>query len=82
MALAPALSNAAAIVMCNGLVDLCDVGSTNTEAHLRIYDGSKPANPDVAVSGQTLLAELLMTDPAFGAAGEFGGSFFQPRPTG
>lgn len=31
---------------------------------LRIYDGSMPAGPDTAVSGQTLLAELTLGDPS------------------
>lgn len=35
---------------------------------LRIYNGSRPADPDTAVSGQTLLAELTLTDPAAPAA--------------
>jgi len=34
----------------------------------RIYDGAQPADPDVAIGGQTLLAELTMSDPAFAAA--------------
>lgn len=37
---------------------------------LRIYDGSRPADPDTAVSTQTLLAELTLSDPsALAAAG-------------
>jgi len=35
---------------------------------VRIYDGSKPATADTAVSSQTLLAELTMNASAFGAA--------------
>lgn len=35
---------------------------------LRIYDGSQPAGPDTALSGQTMLAEFTLADPAFGAA--------------
>lgn len=35
---------------------------------LKIYDGTQPADADTAVSGQTLLAELTFSDPAFGAA--------------
>ena len=35
---------------------------------LRIYSGSQPATAATAVSGQTLLAELTLASPAFGAA--------------
>jgi hypothetical protein len=41
--------------MCNALVDLADAGAG--AAHLKIYD-----------SGDVLLADLTMSDPAFGAA--------------
>ena len=35
---------------------------------LRIYSGSQPATAATAISGQTLLAELTLGNPAFGAA--------------
>lgn len=35
---------------------------------LRIYGGTKPTNPDTAISGQTLLAEFTFAASAFGAA--------------
>lgn len=35
---------------------------------LRIYSGTKPANADAALSGNTLLAELTMNATAFPAA--------------
>ena len=35
---------------------------------IRIYDGSRPADADTALSGQTLLAELVFTDPFAPAA--------------
>lgn len=35
---------------------------------LRIYSGSAPADANAALSGNTLLAELTMGNPAFGAA--------------
>jgi len=34
----------------------------------RIYDGTRPANADTAVSGQTLLAELTLSAASFPAA--------------
>lgn len=40
-----------------------------TGALLRFYSGTKPANADTALSGNTLLAELPLTTPdEFGAA--------------
>ena len=36
--------------------------------YLRIYDGTQPANADTALSGNTLLAELVMNATAFAAA--------------
>jgi hypothetical protein len=35
---------------------------------LRLYNGTPPANPDAALSGNTLLAELVMNAAAFGAS--------------
>lgn len=35
---------------------------------IRIYDGSRPATPETAVSTQVLLAELTLNATAFGAA--------------
>ncbi len=66
MALNTTISNAAAIVACNGIVDLLDAGAG--AALVRIYDGTQPANPDVAITTETLLAELTCSDPAFGGA--------------
>ncbi len=62
------ISNAAAIAMCNSLVDLLDAGTG--AGKLRIYSGSQPANPDVAITTQVLLVEFILGDPAFGAAAD------------
>jgi len=35
---------------------------------LRIYDGTRPATADTALSGNTLLATLTFSDPSFPAA--------------
>jgi hypothetical protein len=48
----------------NGVVDLLDVGGGGT---LTIYTGSPPADPQTAPSG-TLLATLVLSNPAFGSA--------------
>jgi hypothetical protein len=66
MALDPKITNAAASAAADAVVDLCDAGAG--AASLRIYDGSVPATADTAISTQVLLAQLAMSDPAFGAA--------------
>ena len=65
---APSISNAAALAACDGIVDLVDGGAG--AGLLRIYSGSVPANADATLGGATLLAELTMSDPAFGAAAD------------
>ena len=66
MALDPKLTNAAASAAADAVVDLVDAGAG--AGKLRIYSGTPPATADAALSGNTLLAELAMSDPAFGAA--------------
>lgn len=66
--MATKISNAAAKAAADAVVDLVDAGSG--AGKLRIYDGVQPADPDTAVSSQTLLAELTFGDPAFGAAAD------------
>lgn len=66
MANNPEISNAARSAAADAVVDLIDGGAG--PGLLRIYDGTQPAGPDTAVSTQVLLAELTMSDPAFGAA--------------
>lgn len=62
------ISNNAAKAAADAIVDLLDAGAS--AGKLRIYDGSQPAGPDTAVTTQTLLAELTLSDPAFGAAAD------------
>lgn len=63
------IGNAEAIDACNAVVDRLDAGAG--AGLLRIYDGTQPAGgPDEAVGTQTLLAELTLSDPAFGAAAD------------
>lgn len=66
MANSPKITNAAASAAADAVVDLCDGGAG--AALLRIYDGTQPATADTALGAQVLLAELTMSDPAFGAA--------------
>ena len=60
------LSTAASIAACNAIVDGVDGGSG--PGKIRVYDGSKPASAETAVSSQILLVELTYPDPAFGNA--------------
>lgn len=60
------LSTAAANAGANAEVDLLDGGAG--PGKIRIYNGTQPAGPDTAVTTQTLLAELVLSDPAFAAA--------------
>lgn len=50
----------------DALMDLFDAGSGPAE--IRFYDGTPPADADAALSGNTLLATLTMSDPAMGAS--------------
>ena len=62
------ISNLAAIAACDAVVDRIDLGTTDAQGSLSIYDGAVPANADTALGAQTQLAELEMSNPAFGAA--------------
>lgn len=64
------ITNNSAKAACDAVVDRLDLGSTNPSARLRIYSGTAPADADTALSGNTLLAELAMSNPAFGAAAD------------
>ncbi len=67
------ITNAQAIVACDGFVDSADTGTTNPGARILIYAGSIPADADAALGGATLLATLNMTaTTAFGAAVDAG----------
>lgn len=59
------ISNAAAIVMCDALADLLDVGGAGS---LRIYAGTVPSAGDASLGAATLLAQLALSNPAFGGA--------------
>ena len=62
------ISNATAIVLCDAAVDRCDAGTP--PATVKIYAGTPPADADAALSGNTLLGTLTMSNPAFGAASD------------
>ncbi len=58
----PRQSNAAANAAANAVTVLLNSG------YLRIYNGTQPVTCDTAISGQTLLAELIFNATAFGSA--------------
>jgi len=62
------VSNQTAIIMCDAAADSADLGSTNPSATLVFYSGTPPINVDAALSGNTVLAQLVMSNPAYGAA--------------
>jgi hypothetical protein len=62
MALSPSLANVGANAAANAVCGLLNTG------FIRIYDGTKPANADTGLAGNTLLAELRFGATAFGAA--------------
>jgi hypothetical protein len=61
------LINAARTAACDAIVDLVDAGSA--AGKIRIYTGSRPAGPGSSATG-TLLVEIDLADPAFGAASD------------
>lgn len=64
------VSNAIAITMADAAADACDTGTTNAQATLVIYDGTPPTNVDTALSGNTVLSQQDMSNPAWGSAAD------------
>ena len=62
------ISNAAAIAAADAIVDRVDLNSP--PGHLKVYSGSVPTDADTALGAQVLLADLTMSNPAFGAAAD------------
>lgn len=66
--MAISISNQAALAACDAIVDLADTGTP--PAKLRIYSSTVPTDADTALGAQVLLAELTMSNPAFGSAAD------------
>lgn len=64
------LANATQQAAGDAVVDSIDAGAG--AGTISIYDGTQPADANTALSGQTLLAELTFSDPAFGATNTSG----------
>jgi len=65
-------SNAGVIAGLNAITALLDAGAG--AAVIKIYNGTQPADPSVAVGVQTLLGTVVCTDPAFPSAIDATGS--------
>lgn len=66
----PFISNVGALAACDAIVDGYDVGSTDANADLSVYNGTPPADADTALSGNTLLAKVELANPSFGSAAD------------
>lgn len=66
----PKINAAGALAALDAVVDRVDLGTTNPQGRLRIYSGTQPADADAGIGGATLLAELNMSNPAFGASAD------------
>ena len=64
------LANPSAIAACAAINAGIDAGTG--PGLLRVYAGSRPADANTALTGQTLLIEFVMKDPAFGAPTQVG----------
>jgi hypothetical protein len=62
------ISNEAALLACDAVVDLLDEGSG--AAVMKGYEAARATDVDTAVGAQTLGFTLVCTDPAFGAAAD------------
>ena len=64
------ITNNSAKAALDAIVDRVDLGSGTASGHLKIYSGSVPTDADTALGAQVLLADLAMSNPAFGAAAD------------
>jgi hypothetical protein len=69
--MATRLPNASQQAAADAVVDRIDVGTTYLNGKLRIYSGAQPADADSAPGG-TLLVEIDLANPAYGAAATTG----------
>lgn len=60
------ISNVSAKAALDAIVDQLD----GAAGSLRIYSGTAPADADAALSGNTLLAQLALSAPGFGASAD------------
>lgn len=68
MALDPKLATAAANAAADAVVDLVDAGAAAGKVRIYSAGSGVPGTANTAITDQVLLAELTMSDPAFGSA--------------
>jgi hypothetical protein len=73
------LPNASQQAAADAVVDRLDAGAA--AGHVEIRTGSQPADADTAASG-TLLVDIELGDPAFGAADATGAAAIAGTPSG
>lgn len=64
----PFVANATILTALDAIVDSFDSGSTDANGDIRVYSGTAPADADASLSGNTLLAQAELSNPAFGSA--------------
>lgn len=62
------VSNLSAIAAADAIVDRVDLNTP--PGRLKVYSGAVPTDADTALGAQVLLADLTMSNPAFGPAGD------------
>lgn len=65
------ISATLAIALCNLVVDAIDAGGG--VGSVKVYNGTQPADPSVAITSQTLLATFALPATAFGNASAVSG---------
>lgn len=70
MATITRIASNAAIIAVDAVADLLDA---NGPGRVEILDGTQPADPDTAITTQTVLAVLPLSNPAFAGATDQGG---------
>lgn len=64
------MRNADCLSALNLIVDTCDNGTGTASAHLKVYSGTPPSQCDGTLAGNTVLADLVMSNAAFGNASD------------
>lgn len=77
--MATRLPNASQQAACDAVVDRVDLGTGTATGKLRIYSGTQPADADSAPVG-TLLVEIDLANPAYGAANSSGTAALASAP--
>lgn len=66
------MTNASALTMLNTAVDAVDTDSIQSFPLMILYSGTPPTNVDTALSGNTVLSQHDLSNPAFGNSSDAG----------